>query len=177
MLKTIAGLVGLGVVVVLVLASRKPDQFRIERTATIEAPAAKIFPEINNLKSMDVWSPWSKMDPNIKQEFTGPSSGVGAVSSWVGNRQVGSGRMEITESIPNSKVGMKLDFYKPMKASHSAEFLLVPNGKATNVTWAMSGKNAFVSKIMCVFMNMDKMVGGNFETGLASLKSIVESKK
>ncbi len=176
MLKTIAGLAGVGVAVVLVLASRQPDQFRIERTATIDAPAAKIFPEINDLKRMDVWSPWSKMDANIKQTFSNPSSGVGAYSAWEGNRHVGSGRMEIVESIPNSKVVMKLDFLKPMKANHTGEFLLKPNCKSTDVTWAMYGTSPFLSKIMCVFMSMDKMVGNNFKAGLNALKTIAEKK-
>jgi hypothetical protein len=176
MFKKLGLLVAAAFIVILVLASRQPDKFRIERTLSIDAPPARIFPEINDLRRMDVWSPWSKLDPKIKQSFLGPSQGKGAISAWEGNKDVGTGSMEIIESVPNKSVKMRLDFLKPMKAQHTAEFILAPKGKATDVTWAMYGESPFLSRVMCVFMNMDKMVGSRFEQGLASLKAIAEKK-
>src|SRR5262249_10520255 len=135
------------------------------------------FPHVNNLREWKEWSPWAKMDPNAKETFEGPAAGKGAVMTWAGNRKVGEGSMTITESKTNNAVRFRLDFRKPMKPISTAEFTFTPEGRATKVTWSMSGHNNLIGKAMGLVMNCDKMVGGQFEKGLASLKSIAESGK
>ena len=139
------------------------------------APASAVFVQVNELKKWEAWSPWAKLDPAMKQKYEGPAAGVGAVSSWAGNNQVGEGRMTITESRTNELVRFNLEFFKPMAGTSTSEFSFKPEGNQTSVTWSMSGQNNFIGKAMCLFMNMDKMMGGQFETGLASMKSIVEA--
>jgi Polyketide cyclase / dehydrase and lipid transport len=165
------------VIVVLVLAARRPDNFVVTRTAAISAPASAIFPHVNNLHNWDPWSPWAKLDPNAKNSFEGPDAGVGAKMSWVGNNKVGVGSMAITESRPDDFVQFKLEFQKPMQATNQSEFSFKPEAGQTAVTWSMSGTNNFMAKVMGVFMNVDKMVGGQFEQGLANLKAVVEGSK
>ena len=150
-----------------------PADFRIERTATLAAPPAQVFPHINNLRKWQEWSPWAKMDPAAKTTFEGPEAGTGAIFNWSGNEKVGEGRMTIIDSRPNEAIKMKLDFLKPWPASNTADFTLVPDGQQTKVTWAMSGQQGFIEKAVCVFMNMDKMVGSEFEKGLANLNTVV----
>ena len=161
------------VILVLFIASR-PANFKVERSLLISAPAEKIFPEVNDFSHWQAWSPWAKMDPQAKNTFEGSASGVGAVFSWVGNTKVGEGCMTITESEPSSLIRMKLEFKKPFKAVSSAEFTFKPEGSQARVTWSMSGNNNFVGKAMSLVINCDKMVGGQFEQGLASIKAIVE---
>jgi hypothetical protein len=155
-------------------AATKPDTFRVERATSIKAPPEKIFPLINDLRSWGAWSPWEKLDPTMKRTYSGAANGLGAVYEWDGNGKVGAGRMEITESSPSSRVILKLDFLKPFEAHNVAEYTLEAKGESTNITWAMHGPSPFVSKVMHVFFSMDRMVGKDFETGLANLKAIAE---
>lgn len=177
MLNIILFLIIIGIIVVFVLASKQPDDFRITRTGTIAAPASAIFPHVNKLQNWDAWSPWAKLDPNAKNSFEGPSEGTGAKMSWAGNNKVGVGNMTITESRPDEFIQFRLEFMKPMKATNTAEFTFTPEGNQTTVTWGMYGTNNFMAKVMGLIMNCDKMVGGQFEKGLASLKSVAEANK
>ena len=158
----------------LAYAATKPDSFEITRSAEIKAPPEKIFPLISDLKGWSAWSPWEKLDPAMKRAHSGAASGKGAVYEWAGNKEVGTGRMEIVEASPPTAVRIKLDFLKPFEAHNYAEFTLEPKGDATNVTWAMYGPNNYLSKLMSVFFSMDSMVGKSFETGLANLKAAAE---
>lgn len=169
-------LIGVAVVIVvfLIIVAFQPPHFRITRSATISAPPAAVFEQLNDFHEWDHWSPWAKMDPNAKNSFEGPASGVGAGFSWSGNNQVGEGRMKITESQPNELIRLDLEFVKPFAAKNVTEFTLKPVGNQTNVTWSMSGTNNFVGKAMGLIMNCDKMVGGQFEKGFENLKAIVE---
>jgi uncharacterized protein YndB with AHSA1/START domain len=170
----VLGLVVLAVVVVLIFAAAKPDTFRIERAATVQAPPERVFALINDFSSWRAWSPWEKMDPDMKRNFPGPTSGKGAVYEWDGNKKVGQGRMEITESSPPSRVVIRLDFFRPFSANNTADFALNGRGDSTTVTWAMTGRQPFMFKVMKVFIDMDKMVGKDFEAGLANLKALAE---
>lgn len=161
------------VVIVLILAARQPDEFRVQRTATINAPAEKIAGHIEDFHQWGAWSPWEHLDPAMQRTFSGAPAGKGSIYEWSGNSDVGQGRMEILESSP-SKVSIKLDFHQPMEASNIAEFALQPKGDATDVTWAMYGPMPFISKVMCVFFDMDKMIGPDFEKGLTELKKVSE---
>ena len=175
MLNIILFLIPIAIIVVLALAARQPDIFRITRTGSISASASTIFPHVNILESWNAWSPWAKLDPNAKNVFEGPAEGVGAKMSWAGNNKVGVGCMTITESRPNDFIQFKLEFQKPMKATNIAEFTFTSEGDQTIVTWSMSGTNNFMAKVMGLVMNCDKMVGGQFEQGLANLKAVVEA--
>ena len=174
----IAVVIALAIVVVLILATTKPDTFRVQRVATIKAPAESIFSQINDFHRWGGWSPWENRDPAMKRTFSGAESGKGAVYGWDGNKNVGSGRMEILDTSVPSKIVIKLDFFKPFEGHNTAEFTMLPQGDATNVgttvTWAMFGPAPFMSKLMQVFMNMDNMIGKDFETGLSNLKKLTE---
>jgi hypothetical protein len=161
-------------VTLLVYAANKPDTFSVRRSTSIGAPPERIFPLINNLRAMNTWIPFLEPDPNAKLDYSGPESGPGAAHSWTGNRQVGEGRIEIADTQPPSMVTLKLDMLKPMKAANTVMFTLQPNGGGTIVTWAMSGHQPLIAKVMNVFINCDKMVGDQFEKGLAKLKAIAE---
>jgi hypothetical protein len=175
MLKKILIVLGVILVVFVVIVTLQPAEFHVARTATITAPAAVVFAQVNELKKWDAWSPWVKIDPAMKQTYEGPASGKGAISRWAGNNQVGEGSMTITESRPNELIRFNLEFIKPMAGTSTSEFSFKPEGNQTTVTWSMSGRNNFIAKAMCLFMNMDKMVGGQFEKGLAQMKSITEA--
>lgn len=173
MLPTI--LIALAAILVLfVIVTTRPPTYRIERSSTISAPPSEIFPHLNDLRKSNVWSPWVKLDPAAKQTFEGPASGVGAVGAWDGNKNVGAGRQTIIESRPNELVRLRLDFERPFKCTSTAEFTLKPTRNETVVTWSLAGENNFVSRAFCLFMNQDKMVGGQFEKGLADLKALTE---
>lgn len=174
MLKTISLIVVAVVLAILVYAAMRPDTFEVRRSATIAAPTARIFPLIDDLHQWATWSPYEKIDPAMKKTFTGAWSGRGAAYAWEGNGKVGQGRMEITESSPSSRVALKLDFIKPFEGHNIAEFTLVPQGNATQVTWAMRGPSPYVAKVMGIFFNMDQMIGKDFEAGLANLKAAAE---
>lgn len=172
--KILLGLVAIVAVFVIVVAIQ-PSEFRIQRSATIAAPAAVVFPHVNDLHKWQAWSPFAKLDPNAKLTYEGPASGTGAKMSWEGNAQMGVGSMTIKESMPNEFVAFLLEFKKPFEATNTADFIFKPEGSGTSVTWGMSGKNNFISKAVGLFLNMDKMLGANFETGLADLKKISEA--
>ena len=174
MLKTIAIVVVVVIAGVLAFAATKPDIFQVQRATSIKAPPEKIFALISDLKRWDAWSPWEKKDPAMKRTFGATTSGKGATYAWEGNKDVGKGSMEIAESSPPSKITIKLDFAEPFEAHNVVEFTLEPKGDATNVTWAMQGDTPYFAKIIHVFINMDSMVGKDFETGLANLKTIAE---
>ena len=162
------------VAAVLGLALTQPDSFTVTRTATIKAPPEKIIGYLNDFHQWPAWSPWEKLDPNMKRTFEGPVSGQGAVYGWSGNDEVGQGRMEITENAPPSKVAIKLDFIKPFKSTNQTSFTLQPQGDGTLVTWTMTGPSEFITKLMGVFVSMDKMIGKDFEKGLSQLKAVAE---
>jgi hypothetical protein len=172
----IAVVLAIAIAIVLILASTKPATFSIQRSAVIEAPAETIFPLINNFRQWTKWSPWEQRDPALKRSYSGADSGKGAVYAWEGNKNVGSGRMEILDASTPSKITIKLDFLKPFEAHNTAEFAFVPerDAAATNVIWVMRGPSSFMSKVMQVFMDFDKMIGKDFESGLANLKTVTE---
>lgn len=165
------------ILLLLLIASMRPAEFRIERSRTMNAPPAEVFALVNNFHNFGKWSPWESKDPNLKRTFSGPDSGVGANYHWVGNKNVGEGNMEILESKPYERITIKLDFLKPFKASNTAEYLFAPEGNGTRMTWGMYGRNNLVMKAFGMLMNMDKLVGADFERGLANIKSVVESKQ
>lgn len=162
------------VIVLVVLALTRPDKFQVQRKVTINTSPEKIFTYINDFQKWNLWSPWENRDPGMKKTFGNITVGQGAVYNWEGNKDVGKGRMEITESIPPSRLTIKLDFISPFEAHNIVEFILVAKGGSTEVTWDMQGPMPFISKLMSVFISMDRMVGKDFETGLASLKAVSE---
>jgi hypothetical protein len=174
----VAVVLALAIAVVLILAARKPDIFRVQRATTVKAPPEKIFPLINDFHQWGTWSPYETKDPAMKRSYSGADSGKGAVYGWEGNKNVGSGRMEILDAQAPSKIVIKLDFFTPFEGHNTAEFTMLPQGDGTNVTtkvtWLMHGPSRFIGKIMHVFINMDRMVGKDFEIGLANLKRLSE---
>jgi uncharacterized protein YndB with AHSA1/START domain len=174
MFKKIALVIVVLVAAVLLYATTRPDSFSVQRTATIKAPPEKVFALINDFHNWPAWSPWEKLDPAMKRTHTGATAGQGAVYAWLGNSDVGEGRMEITESVPSSRVGIKLDFIKPFESGNTTLFTLQPQGDSTQVTWLMQGPAPYVTKLMTVFVSMDKMIGKDFEAGLANMKAAAE---
>ena len=178
MLKTLA-IIGVVVVVaiagILLYAATRPDSFRVQRVVLINAPSDKVFPLINDMKAWTVWSPYEKKDPAMKRTYGAVTAGKGATYAWEGNKEVGQGSMEIVESSPR-KIVLKLDFLKPFEAHNMGEFLLEPKGDSTSVTWAIYGPSPYMSKVVGTFMNIDDMIGRDFEKGLADLKAAAEKK-
>ena len=175
MLKIIAIIITVLIVAVLIYAATKPDTFQIQRSINIKAPPEKIFPLINDLHNMQTWSAWEKIDPTMKRTYSGSVNGVGAIYAWEGNREIGQGSMELTESTQHSKVSFNLDFIKPFEGHNTVDFTLQPNGENTGVTQTMNGKSPYLAKVMCLlFFNQDKMIGDKFDEGLATLKTIAE---
>jgi uncharacterized protein YndB with AHSA1/START domain len=174
MIKTIAIAIVLLIAAVLIYAATKPDTFRVERSTTIKAPPEKIFALINDFKQWEAWSPWEKIDPGLKRTYSGATNGVGSIYEWNGNKDIGQGRMEIVESTPPAKVSLKLDFVTPFEAHNRVDFTLAQQGDMTTVTQAMYGPSPYVSKLMSIVFSMEKMVGGKYEEGLATLKAISE---
>lgn len=173
MFKIIAIIILVIIAAILIYAATRPDTFRIERSINIKATPDKIAPLINDFHNMQTWSAWEKVDPAMKRTYSGAESGVGAHYAWEGNKDIGSGSMEITESTP-TKIAMKLDFTAPFKAHNRVEFTLAPNGDSTTVNHAMFGPSPYISKLMGLVFSTEKMVGPKFEEGLATLKSIAE---
>ena len=173
----IRGLIALAVIVVVfvLVVAMRPSDFRITRTATISAPPPAVFGQVNDFHKWEAWSPWTKLDPAMKTTYEGAPAGTGAIYAWVGNSQVGEGRMTIMESRPSELVRIRLEFSRPFTATNTAEFTFRPEGDQTAVLWSMTGKYNFITKAVGLFMNMDKMVGGQFEEGLARMKSVVEA--
>ncbi len=172
----IAIVLAIAIVIILVLAATKPDTFSVRRAAVVKASPERLFPLISNFHQWGSWSPWENKDPAMKRTFSGAESGKGAVYAWDGNKNVGSGRMEILDASSPSKIVIRLDFFKPFEAHNTAEFTILPQGDAatTNINWVMHGPAPFISKVMQVFMNMDSMIGKDFEIGLANLKKLTE---
>jgi uncharacterized protein YndB with AHSA1/START domain len=174
----IAVVLAIAIAIVLLLAAAKPDNFRVRRATTVEASPENVFPLINDFHQWATWSPWENRDPAMKRSYSGAANGRGAVYGWDGNKKVGSGRMEIIDASQPSKIVIKLDFFTPFEGHNTAEFTILPQGQGTNVithlTWEMYGPAPFMSKLMQVFMNMDTMIGKDFETGLANLKRLTE---
>jgi len=174
MWKTIGIAVVVLVVGVLAFAATRPDDFTVQRSIAIKAEPAKIYPLLVDFRQWPAWSPWEKLDPTMKRTLSGSASGTGAVYAWDGSSKVGAGRMEIKEAAP-AKVVIQLDFLKPFEAHNTADFTLAPRPDSiTEVTWQMRGPAPFISKLMGVFVDMDKMIGKDFEAGLANLKTAVE---
>jgi uncharacterized protein YndB with AHSA1/START domain len=174
MLKSIAIIVVLLIGGVLLYAATQPDTFRIHRTASIKAPPDKIFALINDLRRFNTWNPYERKDPNLKGSYSGSASGKGAMYVFAGNQDVGKGSVEITDSVPPHKVSMQLHMIEPMEARNNVEFTIEPRGDSTSVTWAMHGPVSYFGKIVHLFFNVDRMVGGDFEAGLANLKAVAE---
>jgi uncharacterized protein YndB with AHSA1/START domain len=175
MLKTILIAVPVILIAFGIVVAMQPADFRITRTATISAPPADVFAQVNDFSKWQHWSPWAKLDPAAKSTFEGPAAGTGARFRWAGNNQVGEGRMTITESHPSDLIRIELEFLRPFKATNTAEFTFKPEGNQTVVSWSMFGKNNFMGKAMGLIMDCDKMLGGQFEQGLANMKSVAEN--
>ena len=168
------------IVVVLVIGfvtvvAVQPSHYRVTRSATMAAPADKVFAQANDFHNWENWSPWLDLDPAAKTSYEGPSSGEGAIFRWAGNENVGEGSMTITESVPSERIKIKLAFLKPFEDTADVDFAFEPAGGQTRVTWSMAGKKNFMGKAICLFMDMDKMIGGNYAEGLARMKKVVEA--
>lgn len=174
-LKKIIIALALLIVVFAAFVAMQPSDFRIARSATITAPPPEVFAQVNDFHNWEAWSPWAKLDPAAKNSFEGASAGTGAIFKWSGNNEVGEGSMTVTESRPSEFIRIKLDFVRPFEDTSTAEFTFKPEGDRTVVTWSMFGQRNFICKGVCLFMNMDKMLGGEFEKGLAQMKSVVEA--
>ena len=172
--KFFLGLVTL-ILIFCMIVTLQPAAYRIVRTTKIAAPAPAVFAQVNDFHNWPGWSPWAKLDPNMKITYDGPAAGPGAIYHWVGNKDVGEGQMTLLESKPNELVRIKLDFIKPFADTSTTEFTFQPDGDQTNVSWSMAGNRNFLAKAVCLFMNMDKLVGTDFEKGLATLKSQTEA--
>lgn len=171
----IAVVIAIAIAIILILAATKPDTFSVQRAIMVKAAPERIFPLINDFHQWGTWSPYENKDPAMKRTYSGAASGKGAVYAWDGNRKnVGSGRMEILDTSVPTKILIKLDFFTPFEGHNTAEFTMLPQGDATSLTWLMHGPSPFLGKIMPVFINMDRMVGTDFEIGLANLKRLTE---
>lgn len=173
MLKTILAIVAVAIVGLLAYPLTKPDTFAVQRSATIAASPEKVFALVNDVKAFNSWNPYARKDPTIKLRYDGPASGPGAAYAW-DSESVGAGRMQITEATPSGGVAMRLDFDKPMKASNRVEFTLASQGSTTRVTWSMNGAMPYLNRLITIFFDIDKMVGDDFEAGLANLKAAAE---
>ena len=175
MLKKILIVLAALVVLLVVVIAMQPSEFRVARTATVDALAPVVFAQVNDFHKWEAWNPWAKMDPTMKQSYAGAPSGTGAVYTWAGKSEVGEGRLTVTESRPSDLIRIRLDFLKPFAGTSVAEFTFKPEGDQTAVVWSMTGHNNFIAKALCLFMNMDKMIGGQFEKGLAQMKVAAEA--
>ena len=171
---TIAVILAIAIAVVLILAATKPATLRVQRSVSINAPPERIFSLISDFHQWVTWSPYEQKDPAMKRTYSGAERGRGAVYAWDGNKNVGSGRMEILDVSAPSKIVIKLDFFKPFEGHNTAEFTMLPQGDGTHVTWLMHGPARFLTRLIQVFMNLDKMIGKDFEAGLANLKTLTE---
>jgi hypothetical protein len=159
----------------LIVVALQPSGYAIARSKTMAAAPAVVFAQVNDLHKWEAWSPWAKLDPAAKNTFEGPQEGTGAVMRWAGNDKVGEGSMTIIESKPAELVRIRLDFIKPMAGTSESQLSFAKDGDGTTVTWTMTGKNDFVGKAICLFMNMDRMLGSQFDQGLTNLKGVVEA--
>jgi hypothetical protein len=170
----VAAIAILLVVVLIVVVAMQPSDFRILRRKQIAAPATTVFAHLNELAKWQAWSPWENLDPNLKRTYEGPPAGEGAKYAWSGNSKVGEGRMTIVDSRPGKLVRLRLEFIRPFQATNTSEFALEPIENQTVVTWSMTGQNTFMGKAFGLVMNMDKLIGADFEKGLTRLKSVSE---
>ena len=170
-------LIGLAVVVIglVTIVAVQPSEFRVARTATVAAPAPVVFAQVNDFHKWEAWNPWAKIDPAMKQEYAGAPAGKGAVYTWAGNNEVGEGRMTITQSRPNELIRIQMEFLRPCQGRSTAEFTFRRQDERTAVTWSMLGEHNFIAKAIHLVMNMDRIIGGNFEKGLAQMKSVAEA--
>jgi carbon monoxide dehydrogenase subunit G len=178
MIRKILGIIAAIAVIVAgfaVYVALQPSEFRIVRSASIAAPPAAVFAQVNDFHKWEAWSPWAKLDPAAKVDFEGAPAGEGAVFTWSGNDQVGEGRMTLAESRPDELVRIQVAFVRPFEGGNVSEFAFKPEGAQTAVTWTMSGRNGFIGKAMCLFIDMEKMLGGDMEKGLAQMKSVAEA--
>jgi hypothetical protein len=173
MLKIIAIAIVLLIAALLAYAATRPASFSVKRSIAIKAPPQKIAGMIDDFHNWGAWSPWEKLDPAMKKTYSGAAAGKGAVYDWTGNSKVGTGRMEILDT-SSARTMIKLDFLKPFEAHNTAEFVLEPAGDSTSVTWEMHGASPYMMRVMGIFLNMDKAIGKDFETGLANLKTVSE---
>lgn len=174
MLPIILALVFIALILIVVVLGQS-NEFVVSRQIKISAPADQIFPRVNELRNWEAWNPWGALDPNCQMKYDGPPSGAGASYSWSGNNKIGAGRNTITESTPNESVRFRLEFFKPMVATNTAEFTFQNSGGKTVVTWTMSGKRNFPGKLFGLLLNCDKMCGDQFDKGLVKMKSLVEA--
>jgi hypothetical protein len=172
--KILIGVAALIVLLVIVILTR-PATFHIERSITMSAPPETAFAQVNDFHAWPAWSPWEKLDPQMKKTFEGPPAGVGAKYAWAGNDKVGEGRMTMEKSEKPSTIGIKLEFLKPFEATNDTTFTFAPAAGGSKVTWAMDGENTFMGKAASLFMDMDKMLGDDFEKGLAAMKTAAEA--
>jgi len=161
--------------VFVVIVALQPSDFHVERSVTVDAPASKVFGEVNDFHKWEAWSPWAKLDPDAKVTFDGPQAGEGSVMTWAGNSEVGAGKMTLVESKPGKLVKIKVDFTEPFEGTSGAQFDFNPEADKTNVTWSMNDDHNFLEKAMCLIMNGEKMVGEQMEQGLTKLKQVSES--
>lgn len=167
-------LIALVLLLLFIIAARRPDEFAVRRSIDIKAPPETIFALINDFRQWSKWSPWENLDPNLKRRFSGAEAGSGAVYEWEGNKKVGAGRMEITDAVPFARIDIKLTFIKPFRADNRTLLTITPVDGASHVLWEMTGSNNFMFKLMGLVMNMDKIVGNDFEKGLAAMKAEAE---
>lgn len=175
MFTTILVSVAAFLIVFILVVGTRPSEFRLTRSISISAPPPVIFAQVNDLRQWQAWSPWEHLDPALQRSFEGPAAGTGASYAWVGNKKAGAGRMTIIESRPGELIRLKLEFLKPFQATSLAEFTFKPESQHTVVTWSMSGKNNFMAKAFHLFVDFDKMVGGDFDKGLAQIKVLAEA--
>jgi len=175
MLKIALLLVTFVIIAFVIIVLFQPAHFTVSRNAEISAPVSVVFAQVNDFHRWQNWNPWGKLDPLVKQTYEGQPAGTGAIYRWTGNREVGQGRMTITESVPGELIRLQLEFFKPFRATNIAKFSFRPEGARTAVTWSMFGEKNFVAKALHLFINMDKMIGGQFEKGLTSLKAAAEA--
>lgn len=177
MVGKIIGCVALGIGAFLFYIAMQPPDFNISRELVVNAPPEAVFPHINSSQKANTWMPWKDSDPEVQMNFSGPEKGIGSTSSWESKGQMGTGKAVVVESVPNQTVKTQLTYAKPMEMSQLAELSLSPTNEGTLVRWSVTGKNSFIRRAMCFFMDMDKMVGKEFDKGLAKLKNLVESTK
>lgn len=173
-LKVLIGVAAIALVLAFVV-SRQPDTFHVERSLTIDAPAERAFTQVNDFRAWRAWSPYEKLDPEMMRLFGGPATGEGASYTWAGNRQIGEGRMTIEQSVPPSRIDIRLEFIEPFESTNHATFTFAPTPEGTKVTWAMDGNNHFVGKAMHLFMDFDAMIAAQFDSGLQRLKTLAEA--
>jgi uncharacterized protein YndB with AHSA1/START domain len=170
-------LIVLAVIVIglVIVIAMQPAEFRVARSTKVSAPPSEVFAQVVDFHKWEAWNPWGKIDPAMQQSYEGAPAGTGAVYLWNGNKEVGAGRMTIIESRPSELIRIKMEFFKPFAGTSTAEFAFKPEGNQTAVTWSMAGENNFMAKAIHLFMNMDKMIGGQFDNGLAQMKAQAEA--